>query len=184
MSDFDTQGDYGDEEVPRQRRARKKRSGLPLWPLVVLVLLIAVVFISLWGGNPITPSTEPTPVEILPTATPALPTPVPFPTSTPTPRPTSTPTPSVPTEITVGSYVKVVNVGEDQLSFRSGPGLNYARLTWVEDGKIFKVLKGEDEDVPVEADGLTWWRLEDPAEANEDLKIGWAADEWLEPTLP
>ena len=171
MSDFDTQGDY--EEVPRQRRARKGRRGLPLWPLVVLVLLIAVVFISLW--NPFTPSTQPT-VEILPTATPALPTPVPFPTATatPTPKPTSTPTPSVPTEIGVGGYAKVVGAEADELSYRSGPGLNYARLTIVKDGTLLKVLEG-----PEEADGYTWWRLED-----EDGFIGWAADDWLEPTLP
>ena len=174
MSDFDTQGDY--EEVPRQRRARKGRRGLPLWPLVVLVLLIAVVFISLW--NPFTPSTQPT-VEILPTATPALPTPVPFPTATPTPKPTYTPTPSVPTEIGVGVYVKVVNTDADGLRFRYGPGLNTVTKKFVKDGAILKVLDG-----PEEADGLTWWRMEDPAEADEDLKIGWAADEWLEPTLP
>ena len=178
MSDFDTQGDYGDEEVPRPRRAaRKGRRGLPLWPLVVIVLLIAVVFISLW--NPFTPSTEPTTVEILPTATPALPTPVAFPTATPTPKPTSTPTPSVPAEIGVGVYVKVINTEAEGLRFRWGPGLNTVTKKFVEDGAILKVLDGPDE-----ADGLTWWRLEDPAEEDEDLKIGWAADEWLEPTLP
>ena len=175
MSDFDTQGDF--EEVPQQRRARKKRSGLPLWPLVVLVLLIAVVFISLW--NPFTPSTQPTPVEVLPTATPALPTPVVFPTATPTPKPTSTPTPSVPTEVGVGVYVKVVNTEADGLRYRWGPGMNTVTKKFIEDGAILKVLDG-----PEEADGLTWWRLEDPAEADEELKIGWAADEWLEPTLP
>jgi hypothetical protein len=166
MSDFDTQGDY--EEVPRQTRARGRR-GLPLWPLVVIVLLIAVVFISLW--NPFTPPAQPT-VEIIPTVTPALPTLAPFPTATPTPKPT--PTPSVPTEISVGGYVKVVGAEADQLSYRSGPGLNYARLTLVKDGTILEVLEG-----PEEADGYTWWRLED-----EDGFIGWAADDWLEPTLP
>jgi hypothetical protein len=185
MSDFSTRGDYEDyeyeEEVPRQTRASGRR-GLPLWPLVVIVLLIAVVFISLW--NPFAPSPEPTPV-FIPTATPALPTVATFPTATPTPRrPTSTPTPALPTEITVGGYVKVVGAEAEQLSFRTGPGLDYARLKLVDDGTILKVLPAEDEDVPVEADGLTWWRLEDPAEEDEDLRIGWAADMWLEPTLP
>jgi hypothetical protein len=106
------------------------------------------------------------------TYTPALPTPIPLPTATPTPKPT--PTPSVPTEIAVGGYVKVVGAEADALSYRSGPGLNYARLTIVKDGTILEVLEG-----PEEADGYTWWRLED-----EDGFIGWAADEWLEPTLP
>ena len=170
MSDFNTRGDYEyeGEEVPRQTRGKGRR-GLPLWPLVVIVLLIAVVFISLW--NPFTPPTQPT-VEIIPTNTPALPTVAPFPTATPTPRPT--PTPSVPTEIEAGGYVKVVGAEADALSYRSGPGLNYARLTLVKDGTILKVLEG-----PEEADGYTWWRLED-----EDGFIGWAADDWLEPTLP
>ena len=167
MSDFDTQGDHY-EEVPRQTRARGRRK-LPLWPLAVILLLIAVVFISLW--NPFTPSTQPT-VEITPTATPALPTVAPFPTATPTPKPT--PTPSIPTEITVHGYVKVIGAEADALSYRSGPGLNYARLTIVKDGTILEVLEG-----PEEADGYTWWRLED-----EDGFIGWAADDWLEPTLP
>jgi hypothetical protein len=178
MSDFDTQDDYYEEEVQRPTRGRGRR-GLPLWPLAVIVLLILVVFISLW--NPFTPPAQPT-VEIIPTVTSALPTLAPFPTATPTPE--STPTPSVPTEITVGGYVKVVGAEAEQLSFRTGPGLNYARLKLVDDGTILKVLPGEDEDVPVEADGLSWWRLEDPSEEDEALRIGWAADEWLEPTLP
>ena len=168
MSDFDTQDDYYEQEVPRQTRPRGRRK-LPLWPLVVILLLIAVVFISLW--NPFTPSTQPT-VEITPTVTPALPTVAPLPTATPTPKPT--PTPSVPTKIEVGGYVKVVGAEADALSYRSGPGLNYARLTIVKDGTILKVLEGPDE-----ADGYTWWRLED-----EDGFIGWAAEDWLKPTLP
>ncbi|HID87711.1 MAG TPA: SH3 domain-containing protein [Anaerolineae bacterium] len=98
----------------------------------------------------------------------------PLPTATPTPLPTPTPTPTVPTEITVGGYVKVVGAEEDQLSYRSGPGLKYARLTLLKDGTILKVLEG-----PEEADGYTWWRLED-----EDGFIGWAADDWLVPTVP
>ena len=169
MSDFNTQDDYyEEEEVQRQTRAKGRR-GLPLWPLVVILLLILAVFITLW--NPFTPPTQPT-VEIIPTVTPALPTVAPLPTATPTPKPT--PTPSVPTEIKVGVYVKVIGAEADALSYRSGPGLNYARLTIVKDGTILEVLEG-----PEEADGYTWWRLED-----EDGFIGWAADDWLEPTLP
>ena len=174
MSDFDTQGDYEyGEGVPRQTRPRERRR-LPLWPLAVILLVILAVVISF--PNLFRPSPQPT-VEIIPTNTPALPTPVPLPTATPTPRPTSTP--SVPTEIAVGVYVKVINTEADGLRYRWGPGLDTVTKKFVEDGTILKVLDG-----PEEADGLTWWRLEDPEEADEDLKIGWAADEWLEPTLP
>lgn len=172
MSDFDTQGDY-EERAPRQRRARGQRK-LPLWPLAVIVLLIAVVIISL--VNPFAPS-PPATVEIMPTATPALPTVAPFPTATATPKPT--PTPSVPTEIAIGGYVKVVNTEADGLRFRWGPGMDNVTKKFIKDGTILEVLDG-----PEEADGLTWWRLEDLSEEDEDLKIGWAADEWLEPTLP
>jgi uncharacterized protein YgiM (DUF1202 family) len=170
MSDFNTQDDYYEEDVQRQTRATGRR-GLPLWPLVVILLLILTVFITLW--NPFAPSPQPTP-QIIPTVTPALPTVVTLPTATNTPTPEPTPTPSMPTEIEVGGYVKVVGAEADALSYRSGPGLNYARLTIVKDGTTLKVLEG-----PEEADGYTWWRLED-----EDGFIGWAADDWLEPTLP
>ena len=173
MSDFNTQDDYYEQEVPQQTRARGRRK-LPLWPLAVILLLIAVVLISLW--NPFTPPTQPT-VEITPTVTPALPTVAPFPTATPTPKPT--PTPSVPTEIEVGGYVKVIGAEADGLRFRWGPGMDTVTKKFIEDGAILKVLDG-----PEEADGLTWWRLEDPKEEDADLKIGWAADDWLKPTLP
>jgi len=173
MSDFNTQDDYYEQEVPQQTRARGRRK-LPLWPLAVILLLIAVVLISLW--NPFTPPTQPT-VEITPTVTPALPTVAPFPTATPTPKPT--PTPSVPTEIEVGGYVKVIGAEADGLRFRWGPGMDTVTKKFIEDGAILKVLDG-----PEEADGLTWWRLEDPEEEDADLKIGWAADDWLKPTLP
>ena len=84
MSDFDTQGDYEyGERTPRQTRATERRR-LPLWPLAVILLVILAVVISF--PNLFRPSTQPT-VEIIPTNTPALPTPVPFPTATPTPGP-------------------------------------------------------------------------------------------------
>lgn len=101
------------------------------------------------------PPTQPT-VEIIPTVAPALPT-----------------LASFPTEITVGGYAKVVAAEADHLSYRYGPGLNYAPLRPIRDGTILKVLNG-----PEEADGLTWWRLEDLATGD----IGWMADKWLEPT--
>lgn len=170
MADFDTQDDYYEEEMPRPRRTKGQR-GLPLWPLLVVVLVILIVLVSLL--NPFAPSPPPT-VEVIPTVTHTLPALPPPPTATPTPLPTPTPTPTIPTKITVGGYVKVVGAEADQLSYRSGPGLNYARLTLVKDGTILKVLEG-----PEEADGYTWWRLQD-----EEGFIGWAADDWLVPTLP
>ena len=172
MSDFNTQDDYyEEEEVQRQTRARERRR-LPLWPLAVILLVLLAAVIS-FGPDLFRPSPQPT-VGIVPTITPAaLPTAA-FPTPTATTTPKPTPTPTLPTEITVGGHAKVVGAEADELSYRSGPGLNYARLSIVKDGTILEVLEG-----PEEADGYTWWRLED-----EDGFIGWAADDWLEPTLP
>lgn len=141
-----------------------------------LVILVFVAWLAIRPTGPPMPTTTPTA-----TRTPALtatatgrtvvpvasPTPTPFPTPTHTPKPSSTPH----AEITVGSYVTVVGAGADGVSYKSGPGLNYARLGLLKDGTILKVLEG-----PEEADGYTWWRLED-----EDGFTGWVADNWLEP---
>jgi hypothetical protein len=78
----------------------------------------------------------------------------------------------VETEIKIGVEVKVKGTGVDGLSFRSGPGLNYARLKTVHDGDVFSVLEG-----PEEASGYRWWRLED-----DGGTAGWGADAWLEAT--
>jgi len=165
MSDFNTESDY-EEEVQPQTRAKSRRR-LPLWPLVVILLLILAVLITLWNPFAPPPAIQPT-IEVTPIVTLSLPTLTPFPTPSPQP------TPTLPTEITVGGYVKVIGAEADQLSYRSGPGMNYARLKLVKDRAILKVLDG-----PEEADGYIWWRLED-----EDGDIGWAAEKWLAPTLP
>ena len=165
MSDLNTQSDY-EEEVQPQTRAKSRR-GLPLWPLVVILLLILAVLITLWNPFAPPPAIQPT-IEATPIVTLSLPTLTPFPTPSPQP------TPTLPTEITVGGYVKVIGAEADQLSYRFGPGMDYARLKLVKDRTILKVLDG-----PEEADGYIWWRLED-----EDGDIGWAAEKWLEPTLP
>jgi uncharacterized protein YraI len=90
-------------------------------------------------------------------------------------KPTATPeseSPVVEAEIGVGAQVRVSGTGADGLSFRSGPGTNYARLMTVHDGEVFTVLEG-----PEEANGYRWWRLED-----EGGTVGWGADAWLEAT--
>jgi len=88
---------------------------------------------------------------------------------------TSTPFPAVPQEIAVGVYVQVSGTGGGDLSFRAGPGTNYARLKIVAEGTVLKVLDG-----PSEADGYAWWQLQDVS----DGMVGWAAADYLEPTVP
>ena len=53
------------------------------------------------------------------------------------------------------------------LNFREAPSLSGERLTCQIDGARGQVVEG-----PVEADGITWWRLED---------LGWATGEFLAP---
>jgi len=74
------------------------------------------------------------------------------------------------TEIKPGVEVEVVGTGVDGLSFRSGPGTNYARLKTVYDGATFTVLEG-----PEESGGYRWWRLED-----EEGTVGWGVENWLQ----
>ena len=86
---------------------------------------------------------------------------------TATPKPESTP---AETEIKIGVEVKVIGTGAEGLSFRSGPGVNDARLKTVYDGEVFTVLEG-----PEEASGYRWWRLQD-----EEGTAGWGVHTWLE----
>ncbi len=90
--------------------------------------------------------------------------------STPVP-PTSTPVPPTPTPATihVGALVEVTGTGEDGMSFRTGPGTKYIRVTVLKDGDILRVVGG-----PEDADDFTWWRLE-----AEDGTVGWAVEDFL-----
>lgn len=107
----------------------------------------------------------------------APPTPTPRPTWTPLPSPTPTvaltPTPTLPASIQVGIFVKVTGAGEQGLSFRKAPGLQAERIRFLPEGTIMRVVGG-----PEEADGLTWWQLEDPQTGEQ----GWAAGAYLTPS--
>jgi len=89
--------------------------------------------------------------------------------------PTPTLVPAVPAEIAIGIYVKVSGTEDTDLSFRAGPGTNYARLKVVAEGSVLKVLEG-----PSEAEGYVWWQLQDIS----DGVVGWAVADYLEPTVP
>ena len=128
--------------------------------------------LSLTEGPVLPPSTSvPLPGE----ETEATPTPVRVQSTFVPPPSTSTPVPAVPQEIAIGVYVQVSSTGGGDLSFRAGPGTNYARLKIVAEGTVLKVLDG-----PSEADGYVWWQLQDVS----DGMVGWAVADYLEPTVP
>lgn len=69
-------------------------------------------------------------------------------------------------DISVGSEAVVFGAG-DCLNFRQAPSIS-AEIAWCRmDGTRGAVAEG-----PVDADGITWWRLED---------LGWASGEYLVP---
>ncbi len=71
----------------------------------------------------------------------------------------------------MGSRVRVSGTAGSGLSLRSSPGVNNERVDIAAEGETFTVVGG-----PVEADGLTWWQLQD-AEAPQ--RAGWAAARYL-----
>ncbi len=86
------------------------------------------------------------------------------------------PAPSDGKNIQPGGYVKVTGTEGAQLSFRSGPAASFGRVTeqpLLQDGTRLKVLEGPK---PGD-DGRVWWRLQ-----TEKGVIGWAAQDFLEPT--
>lgn len=93
-----------------------------------------------------------------PTATVALPTPVPTQTLPPG-------------NFSIGTLVEVVGVGEAKLNVRSAPGLDGELVLRAEEGAVFAIVGG-----PQDVDGYEWWKLEDP---NNPARVGWAARNFL-----
>lgn len=185
--------------TPRSRRAPMARRSTsfvpPLWALALMLLIVAgvsgavVVGVYMLGGE-MPPQQDP--IVIVVTAPPTDPPaalPSAFPTQTPAftggvsvpvpefalegptlPPVILTPTPDV---VTVGRTVEVINVGENGLNVRSGPGLdNPIVFTAAED--TFLDIIGGPEDTP--DDSFTWWRVSDPFTQQE----GWAVDLYME----
>ena len=89
--------------------------------------------------------------------------------------PTLAPPPvtSTPQRITLGGQIIVVDVGVTQLNVRDTPGvIDTTILFRTEEGTIFTIVDG-----PQQADGLTWWKIQDPA---TPARAGWAASNYLE----
>jgi hypothetical protein len=94
-----------------------------------------------------------------------------FPTST-VPLPTPVPSPSLPPgEFVIGAQVQVVGVGGSGLNVRITPGYTGTPRFLAFDEEVFVLVDG-----PQDADGLEWWRIEDP---NDPSRFGWAARNYL-----
>jgi len=160
---------------PSRHTRRPRRIELPWIWLAIGLLVVLIVAAAIYLASGCMPSQPPI---VEPTVTPTatayqlmpkrvLPT---LPPTTEPPAATSGP-PASAREIEPGIRVRVIDTGIDGLSFRTGPGTNYARLRTAPDGEIFTVLEG-----PQEANGYRWWRLQD-----KDGTTGWGVENWLQP---
>ncbi len=179
-----TDADFEPEEQPEKDDSWLRENW---WRFAILILVIIVIIFflvrSCTNNNKKMATQTPTPIitRIATfTATPASQAPInssPAPTAVipaaqPTPEPPPT-QPSAPTQppaptakFTIGQTVVVTNTGTDRLSFRAGPGTNYARLALLKDGAQLTVIGG-----PEKAGGYTWWRLK-----TSKGKVGWAIE--------
>lgn len=188
----------------RQGRARSRRDSglyLPLWSLALVLLVVMgmvaglVLLVLSIGGNeapeapPVVIVSSPVPTDrpagfaaspATPTIPPELdpisggnpPPPVPpLRMAGPTlPAVEFTPTPL---NISVGRQVRVVGVGAQQLNVRDVPGVTGSTVIFrAEEESMFNVVGG-----PQQADGLTWWQIEDPFNLT---RTGWAASNYLQ----
>lgn len=168
---------------------------LPWWSLVVMVMIVGgiafgMVFVFAELSKPQTPGDQQPRIQII-TSQPTLsqdfgagtdnnqgqadfwPTAIPqaLPTAT-VPLPTPIPSPSLPPgDFVIGARVKVIGVGTSGLNIRSAPGLVGTPLFLAIDDDMFAIVDG-----PQSADGLEWWKIEDP---NDPARVGWAARNYL-----
>lgn len=85
-----------------------------------------------------------------------------------------TPTPM---PITIGATVSVQGVGDQQLNVRDKAGVQGTTVLFRStQGTLFIVVEG-----PAQADGFTWWRIQNPANTSE---TGWAVANYLRPLPP
>jgi hypothetical protein len=185
----------GPEAEPHRMSARRRgartisrEQAIPILFVVLAVLLLLWWLIGLRGPGDQSQVVVPTVTQVgaavfTPTTKPALITPTVAVTSGTAvvggtlPPPVPTPGTPIPSGITVDSYVKVVGTGADQLSFRFGPGLNYARITLLPDNTVLKVVSGPEEADCGQPQLCRWWRLQ-----TQDGTIGWAVENNLVPT--
>lgn len=86
--------------------------------------------------------------------------------------PTLPPVVLSPTPLTVVAGSTVVVDAEGGLNVRAGAGLDNPVLFNADHGTVFTVTGG-----PIQANGLTWWEIRDPNNAD---RFGWAAADYLE----
>ncbi len=191
---------YEAPRVPASRSIPQPRSNplsLPIWSVLLMLFMVcggvSCIVVAVFGlGGRTAPALPPQFVVITaaPTETPAITVPAlsaqaTSPIGLPGQQagasaiilagPTLAPIVISPTPETIGVGKSViVDSKESGLNVRSAPGVTTGSsvLFVVDDGAIFNVVDG-----PAQADGYTWWKIQDP---NDATKSGWAASVFLE----
>ncbi|MBC8171499.1 MAG: hypothetical protein H7X77_07490 [Anaerolineae bacterium] len=79
--------------------------------------------------------------------------------------------------ISIGATIRVIDVGDQQLNVRERPGVIDVDVAFRSpENTLFTIVDG-----PSQADGLTWWKIQDP---ENNLRSGWAASNYLEVVPP
>jgi len=176
--------EWSDDTVPTPHVTRegedqhvtvKRGSGLGMWFLAFLTIVLMIVLLGLWGlyllrGQWSSPG--PTPTYIIWTPSPA-------PTRTGSPTPVSTEpvvedvVPTVSPGMAVGKSVQIAGTGGSGLNLRSGPGSTAGRMDVALEGEIFVVVAG-----PEIAGDAEWWQIEDP---DDPTRRWWAVANYLAP---
>jgi hypothetical protein len=82
-----------------------------------------------------------------------------------------------PETIGLGKEVIVIDVGDQQLNVRDQPGyLTTTVIFRAPENSVFIISEG-----PIQADGLSWWRIQDPVNSS---RSGWAASNYLQVVPP
>jgi len=125
------------------------------------------------GAFPASPATPTIPPDLDPGVSGAPPQPPPsFRFSGPTLEAIATST-STPMPVGIGVFVIVTDVEPDELNVRNEPGTRGTEIVFrAEEGTRFTIIDG-----PRQADGLTWWRVQDSINLSQ---AGWAASNYLE----
>ncbi len=178
-------------------RSRGSSLSLPIWSVALMLFMvcgavscIVLAVVSLGGRTvPASPPQFQIVTAVVPTNTPFIPPPI-----APSPvvsqgalagtvssfaliGPTLAPVEISPTPVNIALGMDVVvDAEESGVNVRSGAGIANARLFVAPNGSIFRVIDG-----PAQADGLTWWQIQNTVDPNQ---VGWAAAAYLEVLIP
>ncbi len=177
-----------------QLMMKPQKQMVRLWRVWQVRLLFAVSL--LWAGPTLAcgsfaPRPTPTPTTLVAQAQPAAdatadgqvqlqevtPTPLPA-TATPPPEATATftPTPQPGAALSIGQPARIAAPGG--LNMRASAGTGGAIVTYISGSQVVDVIAG-----PTDADGYTWWQVDDRGGNQGWLAAGDSENEWLSPRL-